>query len=449
MTPLGVAGGIIHVFFVLCAMWWRPAYVTFVLAGIASALTVIAYLVITETTTSLSAVLVNRALSLAAIWVVAFMVYFNLKKTELALQSNEARLSAVVTGSVDGIITIDEDGLIDSFNPACEKLYGYNAEEVVGKPAGILVPDCYRTESDESFQRYQETHDRSAIDINREMVGLRKDGSTFPIERSTGATEVGGKVLFTLIIRDITERKEAEEDREDYIERLARSNQELDQFAYVASHDLKAPLRVIDNTSRWLEEDLEGKLDEESLENMSLLRNRVERMERLLDDLLEYSRIGRQTDNRYTTRTSGDDLMKDVMLLVEKPERFEIAVSPEFSGIALNTMPVQQIFVNLINNSIKHHDRDAGRIEIGVEDRGEKYLFSVRDDGPGIDPKFHDQIFKMFQTLKPRDRVEGSGMGLAMIYKHVQHFGETITVDSAEGQGADFRFTWPKHQRLN
>ncbi|MFW8595502.1 sensor histidine kinase [Cribrihabitans neustonicus] len=449
MTPLGVAGGIAHVFFVLCGMWWRPAYVTFVFAAIATTLTVLAYLVITEITASLSAVVVNRALSLAAIWVVAFMVYFNLKKTALAIQGNEARLDAVVAGSVDGIIIIDEHGTIESFNPACEELFGFSAEEVLGQHVSMLVPVPYRQQSAEYLRRYQEAHDVSVIDGNREMVGLRKDGSTFPFERSLGETRVGGKTLLTLIIRDITDRKKAEEEREIYIERLARSNQELDQFAYVASHDLKAPLRVIDNASRWLEEDLEGKLDEESLENMALLRNRVERMEKLLDDLLEYSRIGRQTDDRYTTRTSGAELMKDVLLLVEKPERFEIKVSPEFSRIALNAMPVQQIFVNLINNSIKHHDKDTGRIEIGVEDRGEKYLFSVRDDGPGIAPRFHDQIFKMFQTLKPRDRVEGSGMGLAIIHKHVQHFGEAISVDSAEGQGAEFRFTWPKHQRLN
>ncbi len=233
----------------------------------------------------------------------------------------------------------------------------------------------------------------------------------------------------------------------DAYEKIEAVNKELQEFAYAASHDLKAPLRVIDNASKWLEEDLQEHLTPETRENMNLLRGRIGRMEKLLDDLLEYSRIGRSIDERYAEIVTGEALMDNILGLLSPPSDFRITVSPGFQDIHVRRMPLQQILMNLIGNAIKHHDRKTGCIEVTVEETDAHYAFAIGDDGPGIPAQFHDQVFKMFQTLKPRDQVEGSGMGLAMVRKNVEVFGGTIMLESAAGKGSIFRFTWPKQQQ--
>jgi hypothetical protein len=256
-------------------------------------------------------------------------------------------------------------------------------------------------------------------------------------------------------VLDVTERREIEAKQRQFHELLERevtlrtaqleaANRELDNFAYVASHDLKAPLRVIDNASKWLEEDLSEHLTEHTRKDMDLLRGRVRRMERLLDDLLDYARIGRNPAARHAEIVSGDQLMHDILILLGPPTGCAIEVSPDFADIRVPRMPLQQVLINLVGNAIKHHDKDEKHIAVTVEDAGTFYTFSVKDDGPGIPPRYHDQVFKMFQTLKPRDQVEGSGMGLAVVRRNVEFVGGTIDLESAEGEGSTFRFTWPK-----
>jgi two-component system, LuxR family, sensor kinase FixL len=138
----------------------------------------------------------------------------------------------------------------------------------------------------------------------------------------------------------------------------------------------------------------------------------------------------------------------DEVLALLSAENFTITISPVFKSIQLCRLPLQQILMNLIGNAIKHHDKREGCIEVTVEDCGGHYAFAVTDDGPGIAPRFHEQIFQMFQTLRPRDQVEGSGMGLALVRKHINLFGGTLELKSAEGEGSTFRFTWPKRQQL-
>ena len=180
---------------------------------------------------------------------------------------------------------------------------------------------------------------------------------------------------------------------------------------------------------------------------MALLRGRVQRMEKLLDDLLAYSRVGRASDSRFDEVVNGRTLVEDILLLLSPPANFTVRVLPGFEDVEVCRMPIQQVLYNLIGNAIKHHDKPAGLIEIGVEDVGEMYRFTVRDDGSGIPPGFHEQVFKMFQTLKPRDQVEGSGMGLAFVKKTVGYFGGEVSLASEEGAGAAFAFTWPKQQK--
>jgi two-component system sensor kinase FixL len=376
------------------------------------------------------------------------------REVETDRHQTGAKLRAVLDHAVDGLITIDARGNMESFNPACKRIFGYESEEVIGKNIKMLMPEPYRGGHDGYLSHYATTGEAQIIGTaGREVSGRRKDGSVFPMDLSVCVFELGDGKHYSGIIRDITARKAVEAERERiaaelarYTRALERSNQELDAFAYAASHDLKAPLRVIHNASMWIEEDLAGNLTAEIRENMILLRSRVRRMDRLLDDLLEYSRIGRETDSSHAEAISGTVLMENILGLISPPQGFNVSATATFAGIEVYRMPLQQILINLISNAIKHHDKKAGRIEVSVEDLGPMFRFRVKDDGPGISAQYHEQVFKMFQTLKPRDQVEGSGMGLAMVRKNVDVAGGELQLESALGQGSTFSFTWPKQQ---
>jgi PAS domain S-box-containing protein len=247
---------------------------------------------------------------------------------------------------------------------------------------------------------------------NREYVWIHATGQAV-YDKSGRAVRIAGS------IEDISARKALELQLQGLTEKLQKSNRELDAFAYAASHDLKAPLRVIHNTSMWLFEDLEPFLTDEMRENMDLLRSRVKRMEKLLDDLLEYSRFGGSPDPQNYELISGEAMLENIAVLLSPPPRVSVVAEPGFANVRVIRMPIQQVLINLIGNAIKHHHMAAGRITLSVEDEGEMLAFAVRDDGPGIAQQYHERIFQMFQTLKPRDQVEGSGMGLAMAQKHV------------------------------
>jgi signal transduction histidine kinase len=167
-------------------------------------------------------------------------------------------------------------------------------------------------------------------------------------------------------------------------------------------------------------------------------------MEKLLDDLLEYARINDPGEANSSETLRGDTLMHEIIGLLAPPEGFHITFAGPFAQTQLHRMPLQQVLMNLIGNAIKHHDKPVGNISVTIEDTGPEFAFTVADDGPGIAKKFHERAFKMFQTLKPRDQVDGSGMGLAMVRKHVATVGGTLSLESEENAGCVFRFTWPK-----
>ena len=240
---------------------------------------------------------------------------------------------------------------------------------------------------------------------------------------------------------EVAERKQAQLLAANTAEELSRANSELERFAYVASHDLKAPLRAIDNLSSWVEEDLGARLAGDSQEHMKLLRGRVRRMEALLDSLLAYSRAGRLRASPEPVKVA--DLLQDVRDLLGPPDGFSIEAESELPALETARAPLQQVLLNLVANAIKHHDGTHGRVAVAAEEKDGFYEFRVADDGPGIAPEFFSKVFEMFQTLKSRDEVEGSGMGLAIVKKVVEGCGGRIVVESS-GRGTTFRFTWPK-----
>lgn len=223
---------------------------------------------------------------------------------------------------------------------------------------------------------------------------------------------------------------------------LKRSNQDLAQFASIASHDLKSPLRAIDTLASWISEDLGENQSPAIRENLRLMRQRVRRMERLLDDLLAYSLADKVKDAVRPVQVR--EMVAEITALIEVPPGFRVQLLGEPAGFTTAATPLRTVLQNLVNNAVKHHDRKTGLIEISVHERGDFYEFQVDDDGPGIPPEHHERIWGMFQTLQPRDKVEGSGIGLALIKRLVQHYGGVVGVQNRTPRGARFSFTWPK-----
>jgi PAS domain S-box-containing protein len=278
-------------------------------------------------------------------------------------------------------------------------------------------------------------------------AGYRAVEAYYRPHRSAGGEVLGVVTLLT----DISERKVMELRMAQQTRELRRSNEELEQFAYVASHDLKAPLRGIDNLVTWIEEDLAGQLTGDVATNMNLLKSRVRRLESLLDDLLAYSRAGRGEIVYDTVDTRA--LVEELAVLINPPDGFRITGSDRLPTIRTARAALTQALQNLIGNAIKHHDQPAdGHVEIDARPAsgsgGELTEFSVTDDGPGIPAQFRERVFGMFQTLRPRDEIEGSGMGLAIVKKLVERQGGKIWLEDAPGgRGLSVHFTWPNNER--
>lgn len=272
-------------------------------------------------------------------------------------------------------------------------------------------------------------------DLELELV--RQDGVSVWVQ-AMGSVEFdqGIPVRLNGAFQDITERKRV-------MDELARTNVEMRNFAYVASHDLKSPLRGIDQLASWLAEDMEGQVSATSLEHLRLMRVRIARLENLLDDLLAYSQAGRVEGT--PEMLDAGEMVRDVFDLCRGNRPFTLKVEGIFPTFLTTRTPLELVIRNLMNNAIKHHDSTQGALTVNVRRLHDRYEFSVADDGAGIAPEHFERIFGMFQTLRPRDEVEGSGMGLAIVKKTVESFGGTIQVAANAPRGAVFRFSWPAH----
>lgn len=271
-------------------------------------------------------------------------------------------------------------------------------------------------------------------------VDMLKEGVRDYLGKPFSADELAAKAE-----RLVSERRRILADNAVMIGKLAKSNQDLERFAYATAHDLKSPLRSIHNLASWIEEDAGEGLAGEAKVHLERLRQQARRMEKLLDDMLAYSTIGMRPGAEPVERIDAASLVRDAIELVTPPEGFSIRLGDGLSGLMVERMPLQQIFVNLIQNAIQHHDRGQGVVEIDGSDQGTELVFTVTDDGPGIPAEYQATIFEMFQSLKPRmSGSGGSGMGLALAKKLAESNNGAITVESAPGRGACFRVTWPK-----
>jgi len=295
--------------------------------------------------------------------------------------------------------------------------------------------------------------DRMINAVEERDAQLRKthDELEIRVEERTKELSLTNKKLTA----EIVDRTEAEnslartaKDLSKKATELEKSNKDLDQFAYVAAHDLKAPLRAIANLSNWIEEDLGNNIDEDIKSNMLLLRGRVQRLENLIEGILQYSRLGGTTNTKIETidiRT----LIEEVVETIDPPKSFTINIEATSQTFECARILLEQVIANLVSNAFKYHDRKDGIINIAVLDENDLFKISVSDDGPGIDKKFHEKIFVIFQTLQARDSIESTGIGLTIVKKIIEEQGGEIRLKSEPGEGTTFYFTWPKKPKTH
>lgn len=295
---------------------------------------------------------------------------------------------------------------------------------------------------DEIVDAFQKAiHNKKAFDIESQIV--TEKGHTLDVRTKAIPVIQEGRVPYVRgVFQDITQQKEAQRKLREYNEELESINKELDQFAYIVSHDLKAPLRAINNLSMWIEEDLEGKLEGDTQHQFNLLRGRVSRLEDLINGILNYSRAGRISGN--PVQVNVESLLNGILEMLSPPKEFKITVADKLPTLNTEKIALEQVFSNLISNAVKYNKSENPTIAITCENEGDFYKFGVNDNGDGIDPQFHEKIFVIFQTLEARDKVESTGVGLAIVKKIIDDKGGKVWVASEKGKGTTFYFTWPK-----
>jgi len=279
-------------------------------------------------------------------------------------------------------------------------------------------------------------------EIDSAEANSRLHSTRYVISALTGVSIL---LLIGLTLVYIVNRKHILDSEQQLMERTAeaeRRAEELEQFAYVTSHDLKEPLRGVRILANWLKEDLQGKLNDETREQLDLLGDRVRRMQALIEGLLEYCQVGQKKGSKEIIDTKV--LLSEILDSLSPTSGFRIDVAPDMPVLYTDRFALQQVFTNLIGNAIKHHSGKQGHVSINVRDIGKFCEFSVTDDGPGIAPQFHKKIFMMFQTLAVKDQGRDTGIGLALVKKIVEERSGSITLESREGEGATFTFTWLK-----
>jgi len=363
------------------------------------------------------------------------------RMAEKKLSESEAFLEKVVE-NIPNMIFVKEASELRfvRFNKAGEELIGVPSADLMGKNDFDFFPEeqaAFFTGKDrEVFARGE------LIDIPEEPIDTQKKGKRFLHTKKVPIYDESGKPRFLLgISDDITELKETREKVDRYVVQLEASNRSLDEFAHVVSHDLKAPLRAINNLSEWISEDLrEGNKDEID-EHIRLMRSRIKRMENLISGILTYSRIGRE--NLEISEFDIRVLFEEVLELNSLSTNVSITYPSSGLTITGKRIRLQQVFSNLLNNAIKFNDKSNPVIRIGWTSTAKHVLFTIADNGPGIPEEYRDRIFGIFQRLQSKDEIEGSGLGLSMVRKIVEHQGGKIEVSNdAELGGARFEFSW-------
>jgi len=371
-----------------------------------------------------------------------------------AITDSKTRLEAIINTAVDGIMTINRKGIVESMNKAAAVLFGYDPKEVIGKNVNILMDEPHHSNHDQYLHNYQKTGEKKIIGKGREVMARKKNGEEFPIHLSISEVKLKSGTIYTGILHDLTAQKAAEEKNRRYAKELERSNRELQDFAYVSSHDLQEPLRKIRAFGDRVQKKEKDNLSEKGADYLNRMVNAAERMQKLINDLLSFSRISTHAKN--FVQVNLNEVVQGVL------SDLEVSIEENHAKIELSDLPtidaepfqMRQLFQNLIGNAIKFKKPDADPVinvyaEVKSQDAydptvtGQDFVkIFIKDNGIGFDDQYKDKIFQIFQRLEGR-KYEGSGIGLSICKRIATRHGGDIEVESELNKGTTFIITLP------
>jgi PAS domain S-box-containing protein len=364
--------------------------------------------------------------------------------TETPKNPADSFFRSLLQAAPDGILVCDDTGTITQANDQCHKIFGYKGESLIGQKIEVLVPDYIRPKHASLRDGFFANPHRRPMGIGLDLLGKRQNGDTVPVEISLSPVEVDGGSCVIAVVRDVTEARRIDRELKINNEKLRRSNEELEHFAYVASHDLQEPLRMVGGYAQLLQRRYGDKLDADGQEFIAYTVDGVRRMEALINDLLMYSRLS--TKGQAFTPVNCMEVLKQVKAnlanaIQEARAKIEVESLPFVMG---DSVQLIQLFQNLISNSLKFRRPDIPpEVRVSAKREESYWHFQVADNGIGIEPQYAEKIFVIFQRLHSRKEYTGTGIGLAVCKKVVERHSGKIWVESTLGEGATFHFLLP------
>lgn len=388
----------------------------------------------------------NRIIAVTVIWIMTLgcIAYIIVRKENVEVEKN---IHLIFNASPNALVMVNENGEIELVNDTLCSLFGYEKEELIGRNIDLLVPERFRLHHHQYRKDFYTSPVKKAMKEQTDIYGLKKNNEEVPVEVVLNPINNGNNRKIVAAITDITLRKKHLQEIQNYTKQLKKSNEELEQFAYVASHDLQEPLRMVSSYTQLLAKRYQNKLDDDANEFIHYAVDGAKRMQKLIQDLLKFSRLGNQSME--FTAVDTDQLTNDVI------ENMFMSVDESKTTITKNDLPVVsgnptqlfQLFQNLLGNSIKYRHPDRiNHVHISAQSLGNTWQFCIQDNGIGIEPQYFEKIFQIFQRLHNKDEYSGTGIGLALCKRIVHNHHGKIWVESEWEKGTRFYFTLPASQ---